>query len=41
MLDGAPWGEGTGDGEEDDFLVGPFGGSVVGDWDSAGGDVVG
>jgi hypothetical protein len=24
MLDGAAGGEGTGDGEEDDFLVGPF-----------------
>lgn len=41
MLCAAAGGEGAGDGEEDDFLVGPFGGSVVGDWDSAGGDVVG
>lgn len=29
MLDGAAGGEGTGNGEEDDFLVGPFCGAVV------------
>jgi hypothetical protein len=40
MLDGATGGEGARDGEEHDFLRGPFAGGVVGDGDPAGGYVV-
>jgi hypothetical protein len=40
MLDGTAGCEGARNGEEDDFLVGPFGAGVVVCWDSAGGYVV-
>lgn len=39
MVGGADGGEGTGESEEDDLLVGPLLGGVVVDGDTASGDV--